>query len=339
MDFEVKPIHLGVLMPCKRKKIIPECIQDLCDQESIKITKINLDNNMEDQGPFDVILHKVSDLYKKNSSFEKVEQMIGVLSNYAQRFPNTYVIDDFKLVQRLMNRKYQLEILKECALNVNGISVYAPKSLELCDLDNNLSTIEHMQKQILSCDMKFPILVKPLPACKAVDAHKFIIIFSMEQLRDITYPCLLQEFCNHSGVLYKMFVIGDQISVFERPSVKNIECVNNKQNSLTFDTRQISKIGNNFNPELHERDPRTRTWHSYEEDPLLLDNVVLRAIHNKISNYADLKLYGVDILKDLQGDYAVVDLNHFPGYTGVREQQFSKDIVRMIKQCAKKGKH
>ena len=338
MEIEQKLIHLGVLMPCKRKKVIPECIQDLCDQESIKITKINLEYDMEDQGPFDVILHKVSDLYKENLSFEKVEQMIGMLSNYARRFPNMYVIDDFKLVQKLMNRKCQLEILKECALNVNGISVYAPKTLEFCDLNNNIYTTENVKNEILSSGMKFPILVKPLPACKAVDAHKFTIVFNTEQLCDINFPCLLQEFCNHGGILYKMFVIGDQISVFERPSIKNINCFE-KHDIITFNTRQISKIGKDFNPELHEQDPNTRTWHSCEEKPDLLDNVVLQAIRNKISKFADLKLYGLDILKDLQGNYAVVDLNHFPGYTGVKEQQFSEDIVRMIKQCTRKGKH
>lgn len=47
------------------------------------------------------------------------------------------------------------------------------------------------------------------------------IIFSEEDLKDITPPCVVQSFINHNAMLYKVFVVGEAYSVVERPSIRN----------------------------------------------------------------------------------------------------------------------
>lgn len=47
------------------------------------------------------------------------------------------------------------------------------------------------------------------------------IIFSEEDLKNVSPPCVIQSFINHNAVLYKVFVVGDSYTVVERPSLKN----------------------------------------------------------------------------------------------------------------------
>ena len=47
------------------------------------------------------------------------------------------------------------------------------------------------------------------------------IIFHEGGLKDVRPPCVAQKFIPHDAVLYKVFIIGDHISVVERPSLKN----------------------------------------------------------------------------------------------------------------------
>ena len=54
-------------------------------------------------------------------------------------------------------------------------------------------------------------------------SHKMAIIFNEAGLADIKPPCVAQTFVNHNAVLYKIFVIGDQYFVVERPSLKNFK--------------------------------------------------------------------------------------------------------------------
>ena len=48
-----------------------------------------------------------------------------------------------------------------------------------------------------------------------------MIVFNEAGLRDVKPPCVAQTFINHNAVLYKVFVIGQQHYIVERPSIKN----------------------------------------------------------------------------------------------------------------------
>lgn len=48
------------------------------------------------------------------------------------------------------------------------------------------------------------------------------IIFNEEGLKDVRPPCVAQSFISHNAVLYKVFVVGDEQFICERPSLKNL---------------------------------------------------------------------------------------------------------------------
>jgi inositol-1,3,4-trisphosphate 5/6-kinase/inositol-tetrakisphosphate 1-kinase len=51
------------------------------------------------------------------------------------------------------------------------------------------------------------------------------IVTSHIGLRRIQYPCILQEYTNHDGILYKVYVLGNKVWVFPRSSLPNLPLV------------------------------------------------------------------------------------------------------------------
>lgn len=51
--------------------------------------------------------------------------------------------------------------------------------------------------------------------------HQMSIIFNEKGIKDCRPPCVAQSFVNHNAVLYKIFVLGEDHYVVERPSLKN----------------------------------------------------------------------------------------------------------------------
>jgi Inositol 1, 3, 4-trisphosphate 5/6-kinase. len=321
-------IRLGLLIPIEKKKKIrlPERIEHLCREEGIHITEIDVFGDLEEQGPFDVLFHKVVDLHKEDLGYMETERLIQKVSDYAAKHPEMRVIDNFEVVRNLRSRKFQFKLLTKLQMQVDGITIYAPKTLEI----EEGTSLKECRRLVKNSGVRFPVLAKPFSSCLK-GAHDITIIFDVESLRDMPMPCLLQEFCNHGGIIYKVFVIGDVFKMCERPSIKDIDCLK-KNKSLVFDTRDVSKTGKAFIPELHAGDPNARTWLSCDENPDMLNRKAVNALRERIAELTDMKVYGLDVLVDEQGNYAIVDLNHFPGFTGIKEEHFSKNVVAMIKQ-------
>ena len=223
------------------------------------------------------------------------------------------------------------EVLQACQFSMCGIDVFVPKILEV----PQNSTLGDVQEIVRNNHVTFPILAKPLSASAGDRSHLMTLIFSYENLIDLPIPCLMQEFCQHSGVLYKIYVVGDNVNLCQRPSIKDVECSSKK--TLTFDTRNVSKTGKAFLPEFHETDPNKRKWLSCDEKPDMLNRVVVDEICQRMRKKTNLHLLGLDILvENGSGNYAVIDVNHFPGYVGINENYFPQHLVELIKKVSKK---
>lgn len=331
---EKKKIRLGLLIPkAKKRKIqLPERIQERCDKEGIEITDLEMDSSLENVGPFDVFLHKAIDFYSENYENESIVlEKIQKVKDFLKKFPDMSVIDDIEICEKLLVRKFQVSVLQQCAMNVNGIEVFTPKSLEI----KAGTTIEEASDAIAREGVKFPILAKPVWATQKEGSHTMTMIFNVDHLKDLPIPCIIQEFCNHGGVVYKVFVIGDRFNICERPSVRNVDCTSRE--SLVFDTRNVSKTEKPFIPDVHGVDPHSRQWISCDENPNLLDRKCMDELRKKVTSITGLTFYGMDILVDEKtGKYAFIDLNQFPGFRGISNEHFVENLVHFIKQCANK---
>ena len=325
------PITLGLCIPKGKKSRIrfPERIQSLCDKADIFITDININGNLEKQGPFDILLHKALD-YHNEYEADEANQKIAKLISYASKHKKMVVIDDFNWCFNLTNRKSMTELLKSCQFTLNGIKVFLPKTV---DLSNSMMECE-IENVVRENRMKFPVVSKPHSAYFDDGAHDMSIIFSLDDVTKLQQTCLIQEFCNHGGVLYKVFVVGSTYDICERPSIKDVSDMGS-QDIIHFDSFCVSKTGHPFLKDLHLSDPNKRHWYNSNEKPNMLDHDVTKAIISRIHRCTGLFLFGFDILIEKKtGNYALIDINQFPSYAGTGDQSFPKHLVELLKSLS-----
>ena len=324
--------RLGVLIPRNKKlKIkLPSRILPQCASQGIEVVDIDDEEQLYTNGPYDVLLHKITDYHNELSHVEACAKMERI-HDYCSKQTDMVLLDPFEGSEMLTDRFQQTKLMKSCQFELDGIKVFLPKSVEI----GADSTSEGASELISSLGMKFPLLVKPGIASITETSHDMRLVFCSEHLRDLILPCVAQEFCNHSGIVYKIYIIGERIFLFERPSIRDVDCASRE--SLYFDTREISKLGKSYNPELHGEDPNARTWLSCAEKPDLLNGKVVAELSRRVQEATKLQLLGIDVLvESATGNYALIDVNQFPGYSGIREEHFCEAFVDLIKSCGGK---
>ena len=327
-------IRIGLLIPSRKKikmKLLKRMLS-MWEDENIEIVELDFEgDDLYEKGPFDVLLHKVNSYFKEMESAEFILRMNNI-KDYCFTFKEMVVIDNFDEGTKLTNRIYQTELMKSCQMQLDGIKIFVPNIIEI-GIDRS---VEEIHEIISSNELKFPILAKPTISSITEFSHDMTLIFTIDKLKDLRLPCLIQEFCNHGGVVYKVFVVGEKFNMCEKPSIKDME--SESKDTLYFNSRNVSKLGKSFLPDLHSNNPNTRTWLSCDNDPNLLNRKVIGELCKLMRKLTNLNLFGMDILIEKEtGNYALVDVNQFPGYSGINEKYFSQHLVQLVKElCARK---
>lgn len=318
------PLRVGICIidHTRGKFPFPKILEDLCLDNSIEFVVIDMNRKLDEQGPFDVILHKILEWY--NLGEEAGHAKLQKLLNYVRSSPRPIkMLDPIEATVRLADRYYSMDVLKHCEFQMNGIKVFVPKFafLEKTDSENAMEIINKH-------GLRFPLLTKP-PATRCdAEAHDMSIIFSEHSIGDVISPCVLQEFVNHSSMLYKVATVDDHMYICERPSVKNLEsCL---EPTVYFDSMTVSKI-NIYNEDLHDANPKRVKFRTSLTCPdRLLDEDVVRELLRRITERIGLTLLGIDIIiEETTGNYGVIDLNYLPSYAGVCDQ-FANDLYRQL---------
>lgn len=238
----------------KGQKINVEELAENFAQNGYEFVKIDLDKDLEQQGPFDAIIHKLSDLLYQIDTDEQARHQIKAFENFIEAHPEIIVIDQLKNVSKILDRYHQYKIIKESDLAKEGLihyfpfflliiyhcfadGVFTPTFVEMTstNVDENLHKLEaanvkfpfgnsiHFHFINNSNDLVFSTVCKPLRAQGTRFAHKMSIIFDENSLQSINPPCVAQTFINHNARLYKLFIIKDKYFVIERPSIKNFK--------------------------------------------------------------------------------------------------------------------
>ncbi|OCT66323.1 hypothetical protein XELAEV_180425781mg, partial [Xenopus laevis] len=139
-------------------------------------------------------------------------------------------------------------------------------------------------------------------------SHQMSLIFNEGGLSEVKPPCVLQSFINHNATLYKVFVVGSQHFVVQRPSLRNFPLGETDQSTIFFDSNQVSKAESCSY--LSEAVPSTGV--AAPSDSVV--NQVVQGLREALG----MSLFGVDLIVDTKtGRVAVIDVNAFPGYDGV----------------------
>ncbi|KAH7641771.1 inositol-tetrakisphosphate 1-kinase [Dermatophagoides farinae] len=306
----------------KGQKINVEELAENFAQNGYEFVKIDLDKDLEQQGPFDAIIHKLSDLLYQIDTDEQARHQIKAFENFIEAHPEIIVIDQLKNVSKILDRYHQYKIIKESDLAKED-GVFTPTFVEMTstNVDENLHKLE-------AANVKFPFVCKPLRAQGTRFAHKMSIIFDENSLQSINPPCVAQTFINHNARLYKLFIIKDKYFVIERPSIKNFK-PDKHYETVHFDSHDISKPYSSSS--LIELDEDERSNPIIEPEKERLDRIV-KVMFEELGLY----LLGIDvIIENETGRYAIIDMNTFPGYDGVDNfpGQFCRILVDEIKQA------
>jgi inositol-1,3,4-trisphosphate 5/6-kinase/inositol-tetrakisphosphate 1-kinase len=134
----------------------------------------------------DLIIHKLEEDVLSRSLIDKIRLLPK---------SSTIILDEFNSISRLSNRYEQYSLLN------SGKNFYTVPPFICVTNDDNKLMIE---KMLINNQITFPIMCKPIQA-HGDKSHDMKIIFDVQHLNDIDKPCVLQQFIDHDGTLFKVF--------------------------------------------------------------------------------------------------------------------------------------
>lgn len=338
----------------------------------VSFVPLDLDNCLEQQhgGKFDAILHKMtedilcaSQLEQKssniilqgdsanNESENQALQRIQRLNEYKQKYPSCCLIDHPVNVQKLMSRRDIASTLETCLKGVctsDGMAVTTPRYTIVSDFHGDS---QNVARDIDDSNLRYPLIVKPLTAAGTKQSHKMGVLLGRHGLTDVRGqgPFLLQEYANHDCVLYKVYVLGNKVWVFQRPSLPNLPLgeADPKHNGGTgfveFDSQRPYPTLEDFGISMDDDETRRQQQGMLKDDEQLVTVSDIRPVADSIRKAFGLDLFGFDVLvKDTNDlfpttkEMLVVDVNYFPSYKEVTN--FSQVLAQYLAQCGIEGR-
>lgn len=296
--------RIGVcLNETKRRKLNFAVFEELCRNHGYDVTEVDLTKCLNNQGPFDLIIHKLSDLLVEAGQDLPSHHLVQRLQVYLDTHPFTILLDPLPALHTLLDRFQSYHLLRSLESRSQGMSgVFSPPCVELITERSDVVTL-------VRANLTFPIICKTRVA-HGPRSHEMSLIFNERGLKEVNPPCLLQSFINHSATLYKVFVVGSQHFVVKRPSIRNFSLGETDQKTIFFNSHEVSKA---------ESCSHLSQAPLYPDALPPSDDVVRQAVQG-LQEALGMSLFGIDLIVDTQsGRCAVIDVNAFPGYEGVPE--------------------
>ncbi|CAI9095321.1 OLC1v1031244C1 [Oldenlandia corymbosa var. corymbosa] len=292
------------LAPKKQSSFIQDSLLKIAAEKGIDLIKIDLEKELVDQGPFDCVLHKLySDEWKQQ------------LSDFSDKNPSALIVDPPEAIERLHNRISMLEVVTELTVCHDG----GDDGSELAATESFFGipkqTVIHDSVSVSEVDLrnlglKFPIIAKPLVADGSAKSHKMLLVYNSDGLSKLKPPIVLQEFVNHGGVIFKVYVVGEHVKCVKRKSLPDVneENLGSLEGSLSF--CQVS----NLNAQARNDDKyyKVTQLENAELPPMSL----VTEIATGLRKVTKLHLFNFDLIRDTNvgNRYLVIDINYFPGY-------------------------
>ncbi|KAK8477892.1 hypothetical protein V6N13_060431 [Hibiscus sabdariffa] len=293
MAGEKRRFEIGyALLPKKENSFIQESLVNLAKSRGVDLVKIDRERPLVDQGPFDCVLHK---LYG--------EEWKSQLKDFRSRNPNAVIVDSPDAIERLHNRISMLQVVSELKIENQRETFGIPKQIVIYDQE---TLFDNQAWELL----KFPVIAKPLMADGSAKSHKMTLVFNRDGLNKLKPPIVLQEFVNHGGVIFKVYVVGDYVQCVKRKSLPDVseEKLKTLEGSLRF-----SQVSNLSTREKND-DQYYKMMHL--EDTELPPQSFMTDVAKGLRKAMKLNLFNFDVIRDTRfgNRYLIIDINYFPGY-------------------------
>jgi len=308
----------------------------------------------------------------RNESKDLAIQRVQRLIDYKKNHPSCCLLDHPNNVKAVMSRSDIAYILSECLNGVytkNGLPVRTPSfhiwrneaqdttssTMDVdCNIngnsDNNHYQTQEVAKRIDNGPFTYPLIIKPLTAAGTVESHKMAVVLGRQGLNKVHCPCLLQEYANHNGILHKVYVLGDRVWVFHRPSLPDLplhECESSGPEYVEFDSQRpypkLSDFGFPADELKDEKEISNASPMNKQDNDFTyqVSSEEIRPVADCLRKAFGLELFGFDILVSMNSEHGeremlVVDVNYFPSYKEVTN--FSEILAQHLAQCAFEGR-
>ncbi|GAV78805.1 Ins134_P3_kin domain-containing protein [Cephalotus follicularis] len=272
----------------KKKSFLQPKLEVLARDKGIIFVAIDIDRPLSDQGPFDVVLHKLLG-----------KEWCDVIEEYRQNHPEVTVLDPPHAIERLHNRQSMLQDVEDLNLSEYHGKVGVPRQMVITR--DPLSIPEEVTK----AGLKLPLVAKPLLVDGSAKSHELFLAYDQYSLSELEPPLVLQEFVNHGGVLFKIYIVGETIKVLRRFSLPNV-CKHELEKVVgaypfpRVSSASASADDADLDPTIAELPPQ----------PLL--ERLARELHHRLG----LQLFNIDMIREhgARDVFYVIDINYFPGY-------------------------
>ncbi|KAL8490307.1 hypothetical protein ACS0TY_025998 [Phlomoides rotata] len=216
----MKAVVVGYALTSKKvKSFLQPKLERLARSKGIVFVAIDHNKPLSDQGPFDVVLHKLSG-----------KEWRHVLEDYWQTHPDVTVLDPPDAIQHVYNRQSMLQVVADLDLSNSYGTVGVPNQLVIKkDPSSILDSVNE-------AGLRLPIVVKPLVA----KSHELSLAYNECSLEKLEPPLVLQEFINHGGVLFKVYIVGEAIKVVRRFSLPDVSKRELKKNAGVYRFPRVS---------------------------------------------------------------------------------------------------
>ena len=252
---------------------------------------------------------KVSDLDKCHAIFIKkktIDSEQKLIQQSIIKRPNLIQIDPIIKSSVLYNRKCTFDRLYEVELELYGCA--GVKIMPSFSVDS----VPEVECELVRHDIGFPLICKPNILTGVEQDHDMIVVFKREHLTGLQHldKLLLQPLVKHQIVL-KVSALGTQeIHVATRPSIDKI--IHNHETQ-----------GQGPQPPIHFYTPRVakiREENAADKVESLrntIDSESLRRLVEIIGTKFNISLFSMDLIIDQSGNAFIIDINSFPGYSGM----------------------
>ncbi|XP_048331792.2 inositol-tetrakisphosphate 1-kinase 3 isoform X2 [Ziziphus jujuba] len=160
--------------------------------------------------------------------------------------------------------------------------------------------------------LTLPLVAKPLVADGSAKSHELSLAYDQYSLQKLEPPLVLQEFVNHGGVLFKVYIVGEAIKVVRRFSLPDVS------------KRELSRNAGVY------RFPRVSCAAASADDADLDPGVaelpsrpLLERLAKELRRRLGLRLFNLDIIREhgTRDRFYVIDINYFPGYGKMPEYE------------------
>ncbi|CAB1335252.1 unnamed protein product [Coregonus sp. 'balchen'] len=180
----------------------------LCLGEKMCSAPLDLSQPLEEQGPLDVIIHKLTDLIlEADQNDTQSVLLVQRVQDYIDAHPETIVLDPLPAIRTLLDRCKSYQLIHRIEDCMQDKRICSPPFMVL-NTECGPDTLEQIEKHGLT----FPFICKTRVA-HGTNSHEMAIIFSEEDLKGVKPPCVIQSFINHNAVLYKVFVVGESYTL------------------------------------------------------------------------------------------------------------------------------